>query len=169
MKKLLGILIILIVIGCQTESTSSSAVNMNIAGTYILTSLTANTPVDFNQDGVSHTELLNEAACFASMDIDFLVNGDFFATVAEPNFDLNNNFTCLISSQNGTYSLSANSVLTIVAQVNGGSITHNKAVTFTPTTFEVSLTGQELDQYVGGRTGTPASSITSLDAVYTKI
>jgi hypothetical protein len=103
------------------------------------------------------------------MDVDFMVNGDFFATVAEPDFDTNNNLSCFISSQSGTYSLDANSVLTIIANVNGGTITENKAVTFTPTTFEFTITGQDLNQYVGGRTGTPAAPITSLDAIYTKI
>jgi hypothetical protein len=170
MKKFLGLIsIFLVITGCESESANSSTANVNIAGSYVLTSLMANTAVDFNQDGVSHIELLNEATCFSSMDVDFMVNGDFFARVAEPDFDVNNNFSCLISSQNGTYSLDANSVLTIIAQVNGGTVTENKVVVFTPTTFEFTITGQELNQYVGGRTGTPAAAITSLDAVYTKI
>jgi hypothetical protein len=170
MKKLLVLItVFLVIIGCESESANSNTANVHIAGNYVLTSLIANTPVDFNQDGVSHTDLVNEATCFSSMDVDFMLNGDFAARVAEPDFDLNNNFSCLISSQNGTYSLDANSVLTIIAQVNGGTITENKAVIFTPTTFEFTITGQELNQYVGGRTGTPAASITSLDAIYTKI
>jgi hypothetical protein len=170
MKKVIGLIIIFLsIIGCESESSSRNTANVNIAGNYVLTSLIANTPVDFNQDGVSHTELLIEATCFSSMDVDFMVNGAFVASVAEPDFDINNNLSCLISSQNGTYSLDPNSVLTIVANVNGGTITENKAVTFTPTTFELTITGQDLNQYVGGRTGTPAATITSLDAIYTKI
>lgn len=170
MKKLLGLIsIFLIIISCESESANRSTANVNMAGNYVLTSLIANTPVDFNQDGVSHIDLLNEATCFSSMDVDFMLNGDFFANVAEPDFDLNNNFTCLIISQNGTYSLDANSILTIIAQVDGGTITENKAVTFTPTTFEFTITGQDLNQYISGRAGTPAATITSLDAVYTKI
>ncbi|MFT7428987.1 MAG: hypothetical protein ACI9IZ_001483, partial [Nonlabens sp.] len=95
MKKLIGLIIIFIfIIGCESESASRNTANVNIAGNYVLTSLIANTPVDFNQDGVSHTELLIEATCFSSMDVDFMVNGDFFATVAEPDFDTNNNLSC---------------------------------------------------------------------------
>ena len=154
------ILFAFVLVGCDTESANRSTVNSLIEGNYVLTSLVSNVAVDFNQDGISNVELLAEASCFTAMDINFMLNGDFVATVAEPDFDVNNVLSCPID---------ANSVLTVMANVNGGTITENKQVLFTSTTFEFTITGVELDSYISDRMATPAGSISSLRAVYTKI
>ena len=153
---------------CESEDASRSSLNSTVVGDYILTSLVSNTAVDFNQDGVSNFDLLLEASCFASMDISFMTNGDFVSTVAEPDFDSNNNLSCPLSVQSGSYTLDANSVLTIIANVSGGTITDSKQVTFTATTLEFTVTGAEMDQYISDRNSTPASGISSLLAVYTR-
>ena len=163
------ILFAFVLVGCDTESANRSTVNSLIEGNYVLTSLVSNVAVDFNQDGISNVELLAEASCFTAMDINFMLNGDFVATVAEPDFDVNNVLSCPTSSQSGTYSIDANSVLTVMANVNGGTITENKQVLFTSTTFEFTITGVELDSYISDRMATPAGSISSLRVVYTKI
>ncbi|MEO9952649.1 hypothetical protein [Nonlabens sp.] len=160
--------LILSLSSCESDDAARSSLNSTVAGDYVLTSLISDIPVDFNGDGVSNVELLLEASCFSSMDVSFLINGDFTSTVAEPAFDGNNNLSCPLSSQSGSYLLDANSVLTVIANVSGGTITDSKQVVFTPTTFEFTVTGAEMDRYISGRNSTPAAGISSLMAVYTR-
>jgi hypothetical protein len=171
MKKLtaLGMIIVIMMMSCDGDDASRNAASSNVSGSYVLTSLIADVAVDFNQDGVTDTELLNEAVCFSSMNVDFMTNGDFTAIVAEPDFDSMNVLSCPASMQTGTYMLNASNLLTLVIDVNGGTITEDKQVVLSATTFQFTLTGQDLDQYISGRVGTPAGSINSLQVVYTKI
>jgi hypothetical protein len=171
MKKIIGIVMILVITlaSCDGDNSNRNSSNTTVSGSYILTSLISDVAVDFNQDGVSNTELINEAVCFSSMNVDFMANGDFTAIVAEPDFDAMNVLSCPTSIQTGIYSLDASSLLTLIVNVNGGTITENKQVVFTATTFEFIVTSQDLNQYISDRVGTPAAAITSLQVVYTKI
>jgi hypothetical protein len=171
MKNLIGLLLVIIVTvtSCDGDSASRNTPSSDASGTYVLTSLVADAAVDFNQDGVTNTELMNEAVCFSSMNVDFMANGDFTAIVAEPDFDSMNVLSCPTSMQTGTYILDTTSLLTLVINVNGGTVTESKQVLFSATTFEFTVTGQDLNQYISGRVGTPAAPISSLQVVYTKI
>lgn len=171
MKKFIGLLsmLALIAISCESDTAGRSTLNANISGGYILTSLVADVAVDFNQDGTTNTELLNEAICFSSMDVDFMLNGDFTATVAVPEFDAMNVLSCPTTTQTGTYVLDTSNLLTVTVDVNGGTITDDRQLTLTPTTFQFTVSGQDLDRYITARAGTPAGNITSLLATYTKI
>jgi hypothetical protein len=171
MKKFIGLLMVaaFIMTSCDSDTAGRNAMTTTVAGTYILTSLIADVAVDFNQDGAFNTELLNEAACFSSMDVEFMSNGDFTSTVAIPEFDAMNILMCPTSTQTGTYILDSSSLLTVTIDINGGTITEDRQLTLTPTTFEFNVTGQDLDRYITNRAGTPAGTITSLTATYTKI
>ncbi|MEN8898927.1 MAG: hypothetical protein ABF251_09485 [Nonlabens sp.] len=171
MKKFIGFLMVaaFILTSCESDTAGRSALTTNVAGTYILTSLVADLAVDFNQDGVFDTELLNEAACFSNMDVDFMVNGDFTSTVAFPEFDAMNVLSCPTGTETGTYILDSSNILTLTVDVNGGTVTEDIQLSLTPTTFEFTVTGQDLDRYITSRAGTPAGNITSLIATYTKI
>ncbi|WP_298950133.1 hypothetical protein [uncultured Nonlabens sp.] len=169
MKNVLFLCVITLLLGsCENDHDGRSSLHSTVAGDYMLTSLISNVPVDLNGDGIFHLELLLEAFCFSSMDVSFLINGDFVSTVAEPTFDSNNNLSCPLSSQSGSYLLDENNVLTVTANEDGGTITDSKQVIFTTNTFEFTVTGAEMDQYIRGRNSTPAAGITSLMAVYTK-
>jgi hypothetical protein len=171
MKNLIGLVMIIVIAmtSCDGDNSSRNAASTNVSGSYVLTSLVANVAVDFNQDGVTDTELINEAVCFPNMSVDFMANGDFTAIVAEPDFDSMNVLSCPTSMQTGTYILDTSNLLTLVIDVNGGTITEDKQVVLTATTFEFTVTGQDLNQYISDRVGTPAGSINSLQVVYTKI
>ncbi|WP_041566940.1 DUF5004 domain-containing protein [Nonlabens dokdonensis] len=170
MKKYIGLLALLfIVASCEKDASNTNTTMSTITGNYVLTSLVADTAVDFDQDGVSQTQLLNEATCFSNMDISFMANGDFTATVAEPEFDAMNVLSCPTSVQTGTYTIDASNLLMVTANVNGGTVTENIQLTVTPTTIEFTVSDADLNRYINGRAGTPAGNITSLVAVYTRI
>ena len=170
MKNAIAIMMLLfIVTSCEKDAARTNVTMSNITGNYVLTSLTADVAVDFNQDGTSQMELLNEASCFSSMDISFMVNGDFTATVAEPEFDSMNVLSCPTSVQTGTYSINATDLLTVTANVNGGTVTENIQLTVNSNTIAFTVSDADLNRYINGRAGTPAANITSLLAVYTRI
>lgn len=157
----------MLLVSCE-RSTESTTNNQALVGDYVLTSLVADVAVDLDQDGTSDSQLLNETTCFDNVAITFDANGNFTTTVSEVGFDANNVLTCSTIVTSGTYTF-ANSVLTITTPINGGSVTESKAVILTPTTLEIGATDAEVAQYFTNSPGTPASAITQVDAVYTKI
>ncbi|WP_124978765.1 hypothetical protein [Nonlabens xiamenensis] len=155
---------------CETNSVNSTPNSLDVSGDYVLTSLVADVAVDFNNDGQTDTELMNETTCFDSWDVQFMASGDFTANITDSTFDTNNQLQCTANTASGTYSFDpATDVLTVTIAVNGGSVTESKAVTFTPTTFSFTLDSQDVANYMPNLTGTPASNISQLDFTYTKI
>ena len=49
--------------------------NTSIEGTYKLTTFTLSAPVDYNNDGVATTDLIEETACYDASDITLSANG----------------------------------------------------------------------------------------------
>ncbi len=170
MTKYISLLAVLFLFAsCEKNASNSNNIMSTITGSYVLTSLVSDIAVDFDQDGVSQTQLLNEAACFSSMDINFMANGDFNATVAEPEFDAMNVLSCPTSLQTGTYTIDPSNLLMVTANINGGTITESIQLTVTATTIEFTVSDADLNRYINGRAGTPAANITSLQATYTRI
>lgn len=169
MKKIMLIMCVVAatLVSCDDNAKSTSN-TQSIAGNYVLTSLVSDVAVDLDQDGTSDTQLMNETTCFDTVAISFDANGNFTTTVSEVGFDANNVLTCSTIVTTGTYTF-ANSVLTITTAVNGGSVTESKAVLLTATTLEIGATDTEVAQYFTNSPGTPASAITQIDAIYTKI
>jgi len=148
-----------------TESTNNNAA---IAGSYVLTSLIADVPVDLNQDMVTDMQLINETTCFDTMALNLDLNGTFTSTVAEVSFDAANVLQCTTNVETGTYTF-ANGVLTVTININGGTATESQQVTLTSTTLSFNVDDNDVTQFFTNTAGTPASAITSLDFIYTKI
>lgn len=169
MKKIILSLCVIAALLVSCDDNAKSTTNtQSITGNYVLTSLVADVAVDLDQDGTSDSQLMNETTCFDNVAINFDANGNFTTTVSEVGFDANNVLTCSTIVTSGTYTF-ANSVLTITTPINGGSVTESKAVILTATTLEIGATDAEVAQYFTNSPGTPASAITQIDAVYTKI
>lgn len=170
MKKLILPLVaaVMIFTSCEDSPAPSTNNNAAIAGNYVLSTLTADVPVDLDQDMNSDMELTNETTCFNTMTINFNANGTFTSTVAEVSFDAANNLQCNTAVETGTYSYAAGT-LTITVNVNGGTVTESQQVVLTTNSLSFTVTDTDVAQYFSGAAGTPASSITSLDFVYNKI
>ncbi|WP_438962185.1 lipocalin family protein [Nonlabens sp.] len=169
MKKLILPLLAtaMIFMGCEDSPAPASNNNAAIAGTYVLSTLTADVAVDLDQDMSSDVELTNETSCFDTMTITFNSDGTFSSTVAEVSFDASNNLQCNTAVETGTYSYAAGT-LTITVNVNGGTITESQQVVLTATTLSFNVDDNDVAQYFSGAPGTPAASISSLDFVYDK-
>lgn len=171
MKKIiLPLIAVLVAFTACTDDDTPQVTNNNasIVGNYVLSTLTADVAVDFNQDMTSNTELTNETNCFDTMDITFNANGTFTSTVSEGSFDTANNLVCTSLVESGTFNY-LNGILTVTIMVNGGSITESQQVVLTPTTLSFNVDDNDVAQYLNNTSGTPASAITSLDFVYNKI
>ncbi|MGJ8683600.1 MAG: lipocalin family protein [Nonlabens sp.] len=170
MKKLILPLLagILLITSCSDNSNQTTNSNAALVGNYVLTTLTSDVAVDLNQDMATDMELTNETTCFDNMAISFNADGTFTSTVAEVSFDNANVLQCNTSVETGTYSY-GNGLLTITVNINGGTATESQQVVLTATTLSFNVDDNDVAQYFSGAVGTPASSITSLDFVYTKI
>lgn len=157
----------LLFMSCDTENLATLSVNA-IAGNYVITTVTANNAVDLNGDGTSSTDILSEATCVQQMNVTFDPNGTFTAVVADVTYDANNLLVCTTSTETGTYAY-ANGMLTITANVNGGTVSETQAVILTPTTFSFTLSSARINQAFPDLNTTPAAGITNLDVVYTRI
>ncbi len=61
--------------------------NASIEGTYKLTTFTVSAPVDYNNDGVETTDLIEETGCFDASDIIILPNGSAVFNIQSLNID----------------------------------------------------------------------------------
>ncbi len=173
MKRLFTLLILAVAFtACEDDenlATTSTSNTPNIIGNYELTSLVADAAVDFNGDGTSSTQLFNESFCFDNRMISFDAAGNFTVDVPDLDLDNNNVLTCVDNSYAGTYTIDMNSLLTITYPINGGSVSEDKTVTVTNTTFSFTLNRAEVMQYINPTTGTPADAINTIQVTYTRI
>lgn len=169
MKKiLLGLATVaLLSMSCETENVSTQSVSA-IAGNYVLTTLQANAAVDLDGNGTSSTDLMTEAVCVQQMTVNFDTNGGFTAVVADVSYDVNNQLTCTTTTETGTYTF-VNGLLTMTANVNGGTVTESKMVVLNPTTFSFTIDSTDIMRFFPDIAMTAANGITNLNVVYTKI
>ncbi len=153
---------------CTDDTNQTTNSNAALVGNYVLSTLTGDVAVDLDQDMTSDMELTSETNCFDNMAISFNADGTFTSTVAEVSFDASNNLLCTTNVETGTYSY-ANGTLTVTININGGTATESQQVLLTPTSLSFNVDDNDVAQYFSGAAGTPASGITSLDFVYTKI
>ena len=172
LKSTLYIGVLFLFFGCDNDDSSSNLIEPTptLNGTYILTTINADVPVDLNNDDITNTNLLEETSCFDIMEVNFNTDGSFSAINSK--FDFNggasgNEVTCTTRTDSGTWSLTENE-LTLSVIIAGSTITETKEILLTNTTFSFSVTESEIDAYVEDTSQSSASSITELFLEYTK-
>lgn len=72
LKTTLAFVVALSLTACEDQDDKITA---NIEGTYKLTTFTLSAPVDYNNDGVATTDLIEESGCYDDSEITLLANG----------------------------------------------------------------------------------------------
>ena len=145
--------------------------SQDLIGTWNLTVMQANTPVDLNDDGTSNTNLMAETSCFNVMSID--LRDDWTFTSVNSRIDLeagetNDKFSCMTPrTDSGTWKVDGDS-LTLNVNIGGTIYPHTKKITMKDNTFSFDVTKLESQQYVKDPGTTVVSGITVMYQTYTK-
>lgn len=172
LKSTLYIGVLFLFFSCDNDDSSSNLIEPTpiLNGTYILTTLNADVPVDLNNDDITNTNLLEETSCFDIMEVNFNTDGSFSAINSKLDFNggaSGNEVTCTTRTDSGTWSLTENA-LTLSVIIAGSTITETKEISLTDTTFSFNVTESEIDAYVEDTSESSSSSITELFLEYTK-
>ncbi|WP_034888420.1 lipocalin family protein [Gillisia sp. Hel_I_29] len=150
---------------------STTLAPSDLVGTWNLSVMQADTPVDLNSDGTSNNNILNETNCFDQMGVVFREDMTFTATNAKLGFSGgidNDEITCESGrADSGTWDVDGD-VLILDINVGGIIYTERKQLTITPTTFAFAVTKFESDKYVSDPGDSSASPIRILSLEYAK-
>ncbi len=143
----------------------------DLIGKWDMYSMTADVAVDFNADGISSEDLLEETQCFDPMYFSFDENGNITTNQANLYFEEDGSFTCKSKEYMAEYEVSVNQ-LVVTFTMDGHVITDTKTVTLFREDGEeylhVSLEKYETQAYVNDPGTTVASEIERLDLVFRK-
>ena len=145
--------------------------SQDLIGTWKLTVMQANIPVDLNDDDITNTNLLQETWCFNEMNIDLRADG-FSSVNARMDFqagETNDKFLCMTPrTDSGTWKVDGD-ILTLNVNIGGEIFTHTKKLTLENNTFSFDVTKLESEQYVKDPGNTVVSGITVMYLTYTKV
>ena len=146
--------------------------SQDLIGTWKLTVMQANIPVDLNDDDIANTNLLQETWCFNEMNIDLQPGGSFSSVNARMDFqagETNDKFLCMTPrTDSGTWKVNGD-ILTLNVNIGGEIFTHTKQLTMENNTFSFDVTKLESEQYVKDPGTTLVSGIRVMYLTYTKI
>uniref|UniRef100_UPI0024908FBE DUF5004 domain-containing protein n=1 Tax=Croceibacter atlanticus TaxID=313588 RepID=UPI0024908FBE len=135
LKSTLYIGVLFLFFSCDNDDSSSNLIEPTptLNGTYILTTINADVPVDLNNDDITNTNLLEETSCFDIMEVNFNTDGSFSAINSKLDFNggaSGNEVTCTTRTDSGTWSLTENE-LTLSVIIAGTTITETKEILLT--------------------------------------
>lgn len=123
LKTTLSIILALSLTACEDQDDNST--NTSIEGTYKLTIFTLSGPVDYNNDGVATTDLIEESGCYDNSDITLLANGSAVFNIQSLDIDY------IPEDENGNPA-------TVVECYSEGPETANYSFSNTTVTFSVA-------------------------------
>ncbi|HSJ11701.1 MAG TPA: lipocalin family protein [Gillisia sp.] len=146
--------------------------SQDLIGTWKLTVMESNTPVDLDEDGVTNTNLLKETWCFNDMNIDLRADGNFSSKNARMDFqagETNDKFLCMTPRTDvGTWSVEGDELI-LAVNIEGTVYIRRKEITMKDNTFSFNVTKLESEQYVKDPGNTVVSGITVMYLTYTKV
>lgn len=146
--------------------------SQDLIGTWKLTVMQADTPVDLNDDGNNNTNLMEETSCFDLMNINLRNDKTFSSVNSRMDFqagETNDKFLCMDPrTDSGTWFVDGD-VLTLNVNIGGEIYTHTKKLTMNNNTFSFDVTKLESQQYVKDPGTTVVSGITVMYLTYTKV
>lgn len=145
--------------------------SQDLIGTWKLTVMQANSPVDLNDDGVTNANLLQESWCFNDMNIDLRADGSFSSINARMDFqagETNDKFLCMTPRTDiGKWSVEGDELI-LEVNIEGTVYIRRKEITMKDNTFSFDVTKLESEQYVKDPGNTVVSGITVMYLTYTK-
>src|SRR5690606_5022890 len=106
--------------------------SQDLIGTWKLTVMESNTPVDLNDDEITNTNLLQETWCFNEMNIDLRADGSFSSTNARMDFqagETHDRFLCMTPRTDaGEWSVEGEELI-LKVNIDGTVYTRRKEIT----------------------------------------
>lgn len=156
----------------EIKVSNATAINRaDLIGSWDLTRMLADAPVDLDENGTSSANLLDETTCFNTMSITFNNDGTFNSNNATMTFEggtTADRFECIADRQDsGSWEVSQDT-LVLTMKINADTFTHKKALDMTSNTFSFDVNKLESEQYVNDPGDTQASGIRILELEYTR-
>lgn len=144
----------------------------DLAGTWVMHSMTSDIAVDLNFDEKSSTDILAETDCFNESFFTFTQDGVITTGQAKLDFDADNNeFVCGYGEYQAAYELDRNELM-VEFEVNGSKIIQSKTIALSSDAsgeyLHVSLEDYETAEFVNDPGTTAASDIERIEIVYKK-
>lgn len=105
---------------CSSDDDNNANVNPNadLVGTYKMTAWNAPMSLDFNGDGTSNTNMMNESTCYNNSEMIIENDGSYTMTYNYVNIDGSGNVSCQTETTFGTWTRNGNSFTT--THLSGG-------------------------------------------------
>lgn len=143
----------------------------DLVGHWDLSTMSTDTPVDLNRDGVYNQNLLSETDCFDPMSITFNSDKNFTSVNARLDFkagESNDEFFCMGNrTDSGTWSVEGD-VLILKVDIDGTIYEDKKQIELEGNTFSFDVSEQESQKYVADPGDTSVSKVTVVSLEYTK-
>lgn len=140
-------------------------------GSWTVSKLVADVPVDLNNDGTGNTNILLETNCFDSMGVVLNQDKTFSSTNSQMDFAAgasNTDFACLMDrTDSGTWEIQQDQ-LTLNLVINGISFSQTKTISLRGSRFSFDINKADSNQYVNDPGNTAASNIRILEVEYQK-
>ncbi|MCP9198720.1 lipocalin family protein [Gramella sp. GC03-9] len=141
-------------------------------GSWQISAMQANIPVDLDGDGSSNTNLLLETDCYDDMRIDFFENNGFFSINAQMDFAAgpgDDEFACLNNREDsGTWEINRDELFLYIV-IGNILYTDSKTIKLSGNRFSFEVTKEESEIYVNDPGNTLVSDIQIVELEYSRV